>query len=103
MELVIISLYKGEALILATASLDKTPCVTAAYTLVAPNSYNLLTANNNVPAVSTISSQMIQVLPSTSPTIEKISALFGYGLLLSIIAIGTFKLFAKRLVLTSPP
>ena len=46
---------------------------------------------------------MIQSLSLTSPTIAKIAASFGLGLLLSIIAIGAPNFSASFDVLTTPP
>ena len=62
-----------------------------------------LAAFVSVPAVSIISSIMIQFLSFISPTMFIISLLFGLGLLLSMIAIGQFKYSARFLALVTLP
>ena len=50
-----------------------------------------------------MSSIRIQVFPSMLPTIFITSATFGFGLLLSIIAIGVFNASASFLARVTPP
>ena len=66
-------------------------------------SFNILIPAVNVPAVSTMSSMMIAVLPSTSPIKFIASATFGLGRRLSMIAIGAPNAFAKLRARTAPP
>ncbi|CPJ51716.1 Uncharacterised protein [Staphylococcus aureus] len=56
-----------------------------------------------VPAVSIISSIIIAVRPSISPTMFITSATFGLGRRLSIIAIGVFKMSANLRARVTPP
>ena len=66
---VITSSFNLEVFILSTAGPDKTPCVIYAETLLAPDSIKASAALHKVPAVSTISSTIIQSLPLIFPII----------------------------------
>ena len=62
-----------------------------------------LAALQIVPAVSIMSSMMMQFLPSILPMMFMISDLFGSGLLLSMIAIGQFSISAMFLARVTLP
>ena len=65
-----------------------TACVTQAITDFAPNSFNAFAPSTKDPAVSTMSSIMMQFLPSTLPIRFITLATPGCGRFFSIIAIG---------------
>ena len=80
-----------------------TAWVTAAITDLAPNSSNALAPSTREPAVSTISSTMIQFLPFTSPMRFITLATPGSGRFFSMIAIGAPMRSAKSRALVTPP
>ena len=80
-----------------------TACVTAAVTDLAPNSSNALAPSTKDPAVSTISSIIIQFLPATSPMRFITLATPGSGRFFSMIAIGAPMRSAKSRALVTPP
>lgn len=60
-------LVKSEAATRSGAGPEKIPCVTKAYTSLAPFSLSSVEALQSVPAVSVMSSMMMHVLLETSP------------------------------------
>ena len=58
----------GEASMRSSAGSDRTPCVHAASTRFAPFCWSCSAAMQSVPAVSTMSSSKMHVLPTTLPT-----------------------------------
>ena len=102
-EFVTINSLIAEFSIRSLAGPDKTGCVQQAYTSLAPLSFKACAAKVIVPAVSIMSSIIIAVRPSISPTIFITSATFGLGRRLSIIAIGVFKMSASLRARVTPP
>ena len=97
-----ISSMSDEA-IRATAPPERTGCVQYATTLRAPCSFSAVAALQSVFAVSTMSSMITQVRPSTSPMMFITSATFAFGRRLSMIARSESSRFAIARARTTPP
>ena len=97
-----ISSMSDEA-IRATAPPESTGCVQYAITFLAPFSFNAVAALHSVFAVSTMSSMITQVRPSTSPMMFITSESFARGRRLSMIARSESSRFAMARARTTPP
>jgi len=92
-----------ESAIRCTAAPESTACVQYASTRVAPCSFSASEARHSVFAVSTMSSMITQVRPSTSPMMFITSDTFGRGRRLSMIARSASSRFASARARTTPP
>ena len=87
----------------STAPPDSTGCVQYATTFFAPCSFSAVAALHSVFAVSTMSSMITHVRPSTSPMMFITSATFALGRRLSMIARSESRRFAIARARTTPP